>query len=56
MSENAVQRAVVIGGVCSLMVTGLWSVFFPRLRDVDRLDADNLLAAERELSAAEPVD
>jgi MFS family permease len=48
-------RAVVVGGVCSLMVTGLWSVFFPHLRSVDCLDADSLLAAERELSTAEPI-
>jgi MFS family permease len=38
-------RAVVIGGVCSMTVTGLWSVFFPRLREVDRLDAATLLSA-----------
>ncbi len=48
-------RAVVIGGIGSLMVTGLWSVFFPALRNADRLSADSLLPAERELSAAEPV-
>ncbi len=49
-------RAVVIGGIGSLMVTGLWSVFFPALRDADRLSADSLLPADIELSTAEPVD
>ncbi len=49
-------RAVVLGGVGSLLVTGLWSVFFPALRRADRLVAEDLIAVERELSQAEPVD
>ena len=48
-------RAVILGGVGSMAVTGLWSVFFPALRRADRLEADDLIAAERELSAGEPV-
>jgi MFS family permease len=48
-------RAVVIGGVASMAVTGLWSVFFPALRQADRLTAESLIAVEREFSAAEPV-
>ncbi len=48
-------RAVVLGGVGSLMVTGLWSVFFPALRRADRLVAEDLIAAEQALSAQEPV-
>ena len=48
-------RAVVLGGIGSMAVTGLWSVFFPALRRADRLVAEDLIAAERELSAAEPV-
>ena len=48
-------RAVVIGGVASMAITGLWAVFFPALRRADKLDADHLIALERELSAAEPV-
>ena len=48
-------RAVVLGGVGSLMVTGLWSVFFPALRRADRLVAEELIATERALSASEPV-
>ncbi len=48
-------RAVVLGGVGSLLVTGLWSVFFPALRRADRLVAEDLIAAERALSGSEPV-
>jgi MFS family permease len=48
-------RAVVIGGVASMTVTGLWAIFFPSLRKVDKLTREDLVAAERELSAAEPV-
>lgn len=38
-------RAVVIGGIGSLAVTGLWSIFFPALRKVDQLTADALINA-----------
>jgi MFS family permease len=48
-------RAVVIGGIASLAVTGLWSVFFPALRRADKLSAEDLIALEKELSAQEPV-
>lgn len=48
-------RAVVLGGIGSMMVTGLWSVFFPALRRADRLNAEDLIAAERALTAGEPV-
>ncbi len=48
-------RAVVLGGVGSLLVTGLWSVFFPALRRADRLTAEDLTAVERELTQAEPM-
>ncbi|HEX4154438.1 MAG TPA: MFS transporter [Acidobacteriaceae bacterium] len=48
-------RAVVIGGVASMAVTGLWSVFFPALRRADKLQAEDLIALEKELSAQEPV-
>jgi MFS family permease len=41
-------RAVVVGGIGSLAVTGLWSLGFPSLRRADRLDADSLLAADEE--------
>ena len=48
-------RAVVAGGVASMVVTGLWSVFFPALRGADRLTTESLTAAEREFSDAEPI-
>jgi MFS family permease len=40
-------RAVVIGGIGSLMVTGLWSLLFPTLRRADSLTAESLLQLER---------
>lgn len=48
-------RAVVYGGIGSLVVTGLWSVFFPTLRNVDTLDSESLLAANRTYAESEPV-
>lgn len=48
-------RAVVIGGIASMTVTGLWSVFFPALRQADKLNAEDLIALEKQLSAQEPV-
>lgn len=48
--------AVVIGGVGSIAVTTFAAIFFPTLRRVDTLTADELLQADRELSVAEPVD
>jgi MFS family permease len=49
-------RAVVIGGVASLTVTGLWSVFFPALRHADKLTAEDLIAVEKQFSSLEPID
>jgi MFS family permease len=46
-------RAVVIGGIGSLMVTGLWSVFFPSLRRADALTPEALVNAELEQSGQE---
>ena len=46
---------MVIGGVASMTITGLWAVFFPALRRADKLDADHLIALEQELSATEVV-
>jgi MFS family permease len=48
-------RAVVIGGVASLAVTGIWSIFFPALRHADTLTADSLIAVEKQFSSMEPV-
>ncbi|MGB7135113.1 MAG: MFS transporter [Acidobacteriaceae bacterium] len=46
-------RAVVIGGVGSLAITGLWAVFFPRLRRAGALTPEALLAAEIEQTSQE---
>src|SRR5271156_3233307 len=48
-------RAVVIGGVASMAVTCSAAVLFPQLRMADRLTAESLMGAEKELSMAEPV-
>jgi MFS family permease len=39
-------RAVIYGGIGSLMITGLWAVIFPELRDADELTAERLLNVE----------
>jgi MFS family permease len=49
-------RAVVFGGIASVCVTGLWSIFFPTLRNVDTLDAEALLAANAAYADSEPID
>jgi len=46
-------RAVVVGGIGSLAVTGLWSVLFPALRNADELTAEALLNVEVEQAAQE---
>jgi MFS family permease len=46
-------RAVIYGGIGSLVVTGLWSVFFPSLRRADSLTPEALLNAELETSGRE---
>jgi MFS family permease len=48
-------RAVVIGGIASVAVTGSWSVFFPALRHADTLTAESLVALEKQFSSMEPV-
>ena len=48
-------RAVVIGGIGSMMVTGLWSYFFPALRNVDQLSEHALLPTQQQEAAAEPL-
>lgn len=47
-------RAVVIGGLASMTVTGLWTGFFPALRHADRLTTESLTEVERQYSAREP--
>jgi len=49
-------RAVVIGGIASMVITGLWSGFFPALREADRLTPESLIAVEKLFSGAEQVD
>jgi MFS family permease len=46
-------RAVVIGGVGSMLITGLWAAFFPSLRRADALTPEALLAAEVEQTGRE---
>ena len=48
-------RAVVIGGVASMVVTASAAGLFPQLRRANELTAESLMGAERELSVAEPV-
>ncbi|HEY0308615.1 MAG TPA: MFS transporter [Acidobacteriaceae bacterium] len=48
-------RAVVIGGIGSLVVTGLWSVLFPQLRRADKLTVESLRATTTQ-SSQEPID
>ena len=49
-------RATVIGGIGAMLVTGLWAVLFPKLREADELTTDALrahtAASEREALAA----
>lgn len=49
-------RAVVLGGLASMAVTGAWAIFFPALRYADKLTAEDLIAVEKQLSSMEPVD
>jgi len=49
-------RAVVIGGVGTLAVTGIAAFAFPSLRKADALTAESLLAAIDEEATLEPVD
>src|ERR1035441_5768317 len=49
-------RAVVIGGIGSLAVTGLGAVLFPALRRADALSTESLMPANIQQSIAKPVD
>ncbi len=49
-------RAVVIGGIGSMVVTASAAGLFPALRRADALNAEALMGAELQLSTAEPVD
>jgi MFS family permease len=48
-------RAVVVGGVASMVVTAMWSGLFPALRQADRLTSESLIEAEKKYSSMEPV-
>jgi MFS family permease len=49
-------RAVVVGGIGSMLVTGCASFLFPALRRADALTAESLMEANMEQSIAEPVE
>jgi MFS family permease len=49
-------RAVVIGGIGSVLVTTSAAIFFPQLRRANALTAESLMEANRELATAEPID
>jgi MFS family permease len=49
-------RAVVIGGIGSMVVTASAAGLFPKLRQADSLTAESLMEANRELSMGEPMD
>jgi MFS family permease len=49
-------RAVVIGGIGSLVVTGAAAVLFPALRNADKLTAESLQASEVLMAESEPGD
>ena len=49
-------RAVVVGGIGSLFVTGLAGTLFPALRNADALSAESLMQSNMQQSMAEPAD
>jgi MFS family permease len=49
-------RAVVVGGIGSLIVTGLAGTLFPALRKADTLSAESLMESNMQQSIAEPAD
>lgn len=49
-------RAVVIGGIGSMLVTASAAGLFPKLRQVDALTPESLMGAKQELAIAEPAD
>ena len=48
-------RAVVVGGIGSMLVTGTAAAIFPKLRNADSLTAESLMEADLEQTIAEPV-
>lgn len=47
--------AVVVGGIGAMLVTGIWTVLFPSLRQVNRLSEEELRGGMQEAAAAEPA-
>jgi hypothetical protein len=45
-------RAVVVGGLGAIAITGIWSVLFPGLRNIDQLTEEALMQVEEEPSSA----
>jgi MFS family permease len=48
-------RAVVLGGIGSMLVTGAAALLFPALRRADKLTAESLRGAELQQATAEPI-
>ena len=49
-------RAVVVGGIGSLVVTGMAGTLFPALRSANGLSAESLMQSNMQQSIAEPSD
>jgi sugar phosphate permease len=49
-------RAVVVGGIGSLIVTGVAAMVFPALRNADALSAESLMESNMQQGVAEPAD
>ena len=49
-------RAVVVGGIGTIVTMGAAAALFPALRRADALTAESLMGVEQQLSVAEPVD
>ena len=49
-------RAVVIGGIGCLVVTGLADALFPAMRNADELSSESLMQTNLQQSSAEPPD
>jgi hypothetical protein len=49
-------RAVVIGGIGCLVVTGLAGALFPAMRNADELSSESLMQTNLQQSSAEPPD
>ncbi len=48
--------AVVVGGAGAMLITAGWSVLFPSLRRVDRLNEDELMGPQEQAFTPDPLD